>query len=185
MAEADPNTASRLTRMGMPLIKPKQGLAALAGVLSQGTSQAPCPCLAAVPFEWPTFLGRLPSKHKATFAEFDTKYVPQSSGSAAQIRAQPEADTRATAGGSRTAKSPSGINKAAVHKLVQSALKAVIGTELADSEPLMAGGPPSLGFFFIGVAVLACFLAMCRSASPPLCFLPDCHLHFADCLLVA
>ena len=63
MAGADPTTASRLARMGMPLINPQQGLAALEAVLTQ-LQQGQIPAaLAAVPLDATALVktGKLPA----------------------------------------------------------------------------------------------------------------------------
>ena len=52
MAAGDAQTAARVERMGMALLQPQQGLAALGAAISHQT----CPVLAAVPFRWGVFL---------------------------------------------------------------------------------------------------------------------------------
>jgi acyl carrier protein len=79
MASADAQTAARVERMGMSLIKPETGLAALEGVLRVGAVRAgrsmtaagtaAGSVVAAVPFRWPTFLQRFGGKVPALFAE--------------------------------------------------------------------------------------------------------------------
>jgi hypothetical protein len=79
MASADAQTAARVERMGMSLISPTAGLAALEGVLgrlgsvkSGGRAAAPqgsASVVAAVPFLWPTFLQRFGAKVPALFGD--------------------------------------------------------------------------------------------------------------------
>jgi hypothetical protein len=79
MASADAQTAVRVERMGMSLISPAAGLAALEGVLGRlgsvksggraAASQGSASVVAAVPFLWPTFLQRFGAKVPALFGD--------------------------------------------------------------------------------------------------------------------
>ena len=144
MASGDAGTAARLARMGMPLITPSQGLAALARVLSTHAMQASFSCLAAVPIMWPTFLGRLEKKHQAVFSEFVAPPHPT-----CEVPDPPSpADQRNSLAALRltTVTRPAEqITRAAVHGQVQSAIQAVLGETLGDTQPLMAGGLDSMG----------------------------------------
>ena len=148
MASADSSTAGRLARMGMPLIMPSQGLAALASVLANNSSiQAGTSCMAAVPFAWPTFLGRLADTHKAVFSEFAVTASNHTSTAAdptpsTQQQQQQQLQTEPVLGSST---SPPHVTRETVHRQVQAALQAVIGDSLGDMQPLMAGGLDSLG----------------------------------------
>ena len=71
MAAKDAATAARISRLGMAMLTPEQGLAALQGVLAHrsptGLASALC---AAVPFIWERFMQR-PGPTDSLFAEFD------------------------------------------------------------------------------------------------------------------
>jgi NADPH:quinone reductase-like Zn-dependent oxidoreductase len=78
MASGDAQTAARVKRMGMSLISPAAGLAALEGVLGRfGAVSRNSICsrhaagsvVAAVPFLWPSFLQRFGGKVPRLFAE--------------------------------------------------------------------------------------------------------------------
>jgi len=70
MAAQDAATAARISRLGMAMLMPEQGLAALQGVvahkISASLSSALC---AAVPFNWKQFLQRSGTQDPL-FAEF-------------------------------------------------------------------------------------------------------------------
>jgi hypothetical protein len=71
MASGDAQTAARVERMGMSLISPAAGLAALEGVLAvTGAVLSGIPVVAAVPFRWPRMLQRLGQPVPEFFAEF-------------------------------------------------------------------------------------------------------------------
>mgnify|MGYP001806729484 CR=1 FL=1 len=86
MAAADSQTAARVERMGMSLIQPQQGLAALQGVLSALTAarvpstSGPDAVVAANPFRWPTFLRRLPAGPPALLSHFATTAAAAGAG---------------------------------------------------------------------------------------------------------
>jgi hypothetical protein len=77
MAASDAQTAARVERMGISLISPAAGLAALEGVLGRlgasgsmhATAMAAGGVVAAVPFLWPTFLQRFGGKVPSLFSE--------------------------------------------------------------------------------------------------------------------
>jgi NADP-dependent 3-hydroxy acid dehydrogenase YdfG len=73
MAAADAQTAARVERMGMSLISPAAGLAALEGVLaatSVGAVAGSAAVVAAIPFRWQRVLQRLGQPTPGFFAEF-------------------------------------------------------------------------------------------------------------------
>jgi NADPH:quinone reductase-like Zn-dependent oxidoreductase len=71
MASGDAQIAARVERMGMSLISPAAGLAALEGVLAvTGAVLSGIPVVAAVPFRWPRMLQRLGQPVPEFFAEF-------------------------------------------------------------------------------------------------------------------
>ena len=152
MASADSSTAGRLARMGMPLMPPTQGLAALADVLQ---SLGPChfhrgAILSAVPFKWDTFMKNMPAGQTGIFAEFGPPAIGSgsSSGSAmnkpTQRRQQPDSKAEVQhAGSSQTAKADAVL--AAVLTQVSTAVASVLGTSVAAEASLMEIGLDSLG----------------------------------------
>jgi hypothetical protein len=99
MAVNDPSTAARIERLGMRLIQPQQGLQALQHALSSSSA-----VVAAVPFIWPTFLGRLRKGEAATtpgfWAAMDAEW-PASKG-------VPDQSKKAASAASRTSKRGTG-----------------------------------------------------------------------------
>ena len=59
MAAANAGTAKAVERMGMGMIAPEQGVAAVQALLLHATATAPA-VVAAVPFVWSRFLARVP-----------------------------------------------------------------------------------------------------------------------------
>jgi NADPH:quinone reductase-like Zn-dependent oxidoreductase len=91
MAAADAQTAARVERMGMRLISPAAGLAALEGVLA-AVSNAPTaasPVIAAVPFKWQRMLQRLGQPLPEFFAEFAAASKPAAGAVAARLSSRP------------------------------------------------------------------------------------------------
>ena len=144
MASADSSTAGRLARMGMPLITPSQGLAALASVLA-ASPQANISCITAVSFTWPTFLSRLADKHKAVFSEFTAPASNHISMAGDQLPSTQQQQTTAELGSSASSAGFVHVTRETVYRQVQAATQAVIGGSLGDTQPLMAGGLDSLG----------------------------------------
>jgi acyl carrier protein len=131
MASGDAQTAARVERMGMSLISPAAGLAALEVVLGRQAAHSSGPIISAVPFLWPQFLQRQQQRNAdiSVFSEF----VPAAQASAHANNGEP-------AGGA-----PAGMSLAAVKELVFSLVQEVLGAPVADDEPLMAAGLDSLG----------------------------------------
>ena len=136
MASADANTAARLARLGMPLITPSQGLAALAGILG---SPSTTPVLAAVPFEWDKFLPHGNNSRQPTFTEF-ARQVPTE---LSVILQEARAVSTNSVGAAST--STSAQQAEAVAAAVQSTISNVLGAPVSSSAPLMAAGLDSLG----------------------------------------
>jgi hypothetical protein len=86
MAAADASTAARVERLGMSLIDPLRGLAALSTALANNTPAV----LTAVPFKWPTFIASLPAAQQRFF---DQVAAP----SQELVRQQPSVAQSATA----------------------------------------------------------------------------------------
>ena len=149
MASADSGTAGRLARMGMALIEPKQGLAALAGLLHSTSAVQPAQ-LTAVPFVWDRFLTSSGSAQTAgIFDEFTAQLQPQqvsqsSAGTtgSAVLMSSPAAESASSA-------AITGLTAeqrlAYLTTEAASAVTNVLGTAVAFTEPLMAAGLDSLG----------------------------------------
>jgi hypothetical protein len=147
MAARDPQTAARLARLGMGLIAPQQGLAALEGALAAlgggggGGPATPPPqaVVAAVPFKWAAFLAS-----RQPLPGFFSEFAPH-------LPAPRDAAQRAAARrGSRRwrgAGAPSGGGAAApaLEAVVGEAAASVLGRRVAADEPLVAAGLDSLG----------------------------------------
>jgi hypothetical protein len=75
MAARDPQTAARVARLGMGLIAPQQGLAALEGALvascfgASGGLQALSPVVSAIPFHWDRIAQRLGAAPPTLFSD--------------------------------------------------------------------------------------------------------------------
>jgi hypothetical protein len=85
MAAADAQTAARVERMGMSLISPAAGLAALEGVLaatSVGAAAGSAAVVAAIPFKWQRMLQRLGQPTPGFFAEFAAEQTAEKPGAA-------------------------------------------------------------------------------------------------------
>lgn len=81
MAVQDAGTAARIGRLGMAMLTPQQGLAALQGILAQSsTASSASATLAAVPFSWERFLQRV-APSDTTFEEFRQSSTPPLSSS--------------------------------------------------------------------------------------------------------
>jgi NADPH:quinone reductase-like Zn-dependent oxidoreductase len=104
MASADAQTAARVERLGMSLISPAAGLAALEGVLASTVAAAAgsSPVVAAVPFKWPRMMQRLDKSVPDFFSEYADAAVATAAGagkrsgrpskqkSAKKVSAQPQ-----------------------------------------------------------------------------------------------
>ena len=135
MASAE--TAARVERMGMALVAPDAGLAALQGLLA---SSAAAPVVGANPFNWPRFLQRLqPSQRTQLFDAFaaGTPAAAAQSGVAASAPG-------ATAVARGTTVSAA-VSREAVAEQVAAAVAAVLGAPVAPTASLMEAGLDSLG----------------------------------------
>ena len=149
MAGADASTAARLARMGMALIDPKQGLAALAGVLQHASAvvAAPPAQLTVVPFVWDKFRKASGQAQPANiFEEFTSLVKPQSKSQSLSA-----ASAAAFSSAALSASAPSMTALTTEQRLahltaeVASAVASVLGSVVPPSEPLMAAGLDSLG----------------------------------------
>jgi NADPH:quinone reductase-like Zn-dependent oxidoreductase/acyl carrier protein len=133
MAASDAQTAARVERMGMSLISPAAGLAALEGVLGASVARHR-PVVAATPFLWDRFLARLPA-------------VPAFFSAVAPAAKEAAAVGDAAAGqAAGAAPAPAGgISMQGISSKVSAAVAAVVGKELTAEDSLMESGLDSLG----------------------------------------
>jgi len=89
MAASDPQTAARVARLGMGLISPQQGLAALEGALCASSTLRAQPTIAAVPIKWSTLLRRFSgdSSVPSLFSEFASMQQGRSAAPARRVGA--------------------------------------------------------------------------------------------------
>ena len=136
MVEANASTASRMARVGMPLITPTQGLAALASTLTQLHQGTCLSQLAALPLDTFALLehGNLPAMT-----------VPLLADLAVTMQSASKADSLLKAGISAVGKPVKHAqNLQLVLETVSSAVSAVLGGALPPIAPLMAAGLDSL-----------------------------------------
>ena len=132
MASAE--TASRVERMGMGMVGPAAGLAALQGLLS---SDSAAPVVGATPFLWGRFMQRLqPTQRSGLFAEFASQAAPSG---------QPGVGVAAGAAAAAGAAPGARLGRAAVEERVAAAAAAVLGGPVPPSASLMESGLDSLG----------------------------------------
>ena len=149
MASADATTAGRLARMGMALIEPKQGLAALAGMLHSVSATQPAQ-LTAVPFVWDKFLTSSTSAQTVgMFDEFTAAVRSNQSQQPVSISTDSAPMLSSSTDRSASAAAVQGLT--AEQRLdyltaeVTAAVANVLGNAVAPTEPLMAAGLDSLG----------------------------------------
>ncbi len=158
MAGGDASTAARLARMGMPLITPSQGLAALASVMQGCSVQQPQrdAVTAAISFKWDAFMSNLLPGQPGIFAEFESLAGSAGSAGAAQpleaekkklIKPKKVSASRVMA--KRAQQAPEAQKPAAVSALISqqvaAAVASVLGVSVAADASLMESGLDSLG----------------------------------------
>ena len=131
MAAADASTAARLARMGMPLIIPSQGLAALSSALATA-----CHLLTAVPFAWSAFLSQAINQSNPAYADF----MPVSNKQDPTLLA--DANLSVVSGSTPETLT---LSRDALLQQITTAVETVIGHAVGHDEPLMAAGLDSLG----------------------------------------
>ena len=134
MAAQDRSTALRVERMGMELIRPGEGLAALVGLL--GTVGGPA-VHTAVPFNWPRFIKAQRGPVPALFEEFESAAEP-----AARAAARPTAGGRLLRAAPQAR--PAAPSADRVEAIVRGVVASILGAEVASDLPLMASGLDSL-----------------------------------------
>ena len=159
MAAQDRSTALRVQRMGMAMIDAAEGLAALQDLLVQGAGSAAPSVLGgglftAVPFNWPTFIGRMGGKPVppmfAAFADAAAA-APAKQAAAAPSRwpapvAVPVPRQQQAAAPTAAAQSAAAVEafKQQVLSEVAEAARSILGADISHSEPLVAAGLDSL-----------------------------------------
>jgi hypothetical protein len=129
MAAQDAQTAARVERMGMAMIQPQRGLAALEGLLSAMQAQQQVPAVLAVNgFMWQRFLARLPPSAPPGLFE------QQAAAAGAGVSAAGLPSTRGPA-----------VSAAFIQQRVSEAVSAVVGHSVAADASLMEAGLDSLG----------------------------------------
>lgn len=133
-------TAVRVERMGMGMIEPAAGLAALQGLLSSSAMPA---LVGANPFAWHRFMARLQQPYSgslfAAFAHHLAYGKPADSAVAAPVVATATKDLASAASAA------AGITTEGVAAQVAAAVAAVLGCTVAPGASLMEAGLDSLG----------------------------------------
>jgi hypothetical protein len=141
MASADAQIAARVERLGMSMISPAAGLAALeSALLLTGSKPLASPStgtVSAIPFNWPTFLAR---QNKLNTGSFFSEFAATSAAATGkQSRSSRRRGVRAVPS-RRTAASAEGLQQQ-----VSSAVSSILGHSVDADEPLVAAGLDSLG----------------------------------------
>ena len=132
MASADSSTAGRLARMGMPLITPSQGLAALAAALTSA-----CYLFTAVPFAWSAFLSHPSNKANPAYTDFAA--TEQSTSTLV-----PPISSLSHLGPGSNAEECT-LSRDTLLGQIAVMVETVAGQPVGHDEPLMAAGLDSLG----------------------------------------
>jgi acyl carrier protein len=131
---ASEETAARVERMGMAMIEPRAGIAALHGLLA-GKAAAPA-TVGANPFTWPRFLQRLRSPTQL-FENFIIEGAASQANRPATLVAAGQAAQSLTSTGR--------VSAEAVSVQVAAAVAGVLGGAVATTASLMESGLDSLG----------------------------------------
>ncbi len=143
MAASDPQTAARVARLGMGLISPASGLAALEGALSAAASSLQSKAVvAAVPFNWQSLADRLPRPASSLFSAF---IAPGSPAAAAIGRPVPASSGAAAVVTTNDSSEDADQLTQRVERAVEDSITLVLGQSAAADAPLMAAGLDSLG----------------------------------------
>ena len=146
MAAKDKQTAARAARLGLQLLQPEQGLAALGTVAAACQQKVPLQpnVLAAVPIVWSTFLARLKQPADSFFSAF----LPVATETR-QTMADEAASTAVDIAPLVAQAAPAAVDVAAMEEEVQTAVadavETLLGEQVSPDEPLMAAGLDSLG----------------------------------------
>lgn len=154
MAAQDRSVALRVRRMGMAMIEAGPGLGALQALLSTiGSGTLPiygAGVFTAVPFDWPTFIGRMGGKPvPPLFASYADQARP--AAAAVSSSSQAAAPARQTAAPAARAMPPAAERAAATEAFRQQVLaevaeaaRGILGADIGADEPLVAAGLDSL-----------------------------------------
>jgi hypothetical protein len=162
MAASDAQTVARVERMGMSLISPAAGLAALEGVLAASASSAAAgssPVISAIPFKWQKMLQRLGKPVPQFFEEW----------AAAEAPSQPRNTSRRQR--QRTAVKAAAAHPQLVLKQVLDSITSILGHEVGLLVCLSAVGIAAYACSNdtrLSNDVAGCFAAFCCSSA--ICF---------------
>ena len=159
MAAQDRSTALRVQRMGMAMISAAGGMGALQGLLSaggaSGSAQLGGGLFTAVPFNWPTFVGRMGGRPvPPMFAAFADQAAPAPAPAPAPAQRKPlvaprpavrqqqqqQQQQRQAAAAAEAAEA----FKQHVLAEVAAAARSILGADIGAGEPLVAAGLDSL-----------------------------------------
>ena len=138
MAAQDRSTALRVQRMGMAMIAPADGLAALRHLAS--AERAP-PVVAGVPFLW----DRLAAQQQQQGAAEPMLLAAMIASSTGTRSGSSVVSAPAAAAPAPAAAAAAGASQAAVLAGVLEVLRGILGADISVDEPLMAAGLDSLG----------------------------------------
>ena len=140
MAVASEQTKLAVERMGMQMVQPRDGMCALSSILELGSTSIST--LAAVPFVWDIFLGRL-FEVPQMFVEYSTFWEPPSDTKSQIVTSKKERSKPQKKARRKLATKTLGLPS--MEPLIQDAVKSVLGRAIEVDVPLMEAGLDSLG----------------------------------------
>jgi hypothetical protein len=148
MAAADAQTAARVERMGMSLISPAAGLAALEAAMcsmsQQLSSVLQSPVIAAVPFDWKRFLGPQQPPHVTMlFQDFVEPVTAAAAVTPELSRATAEQQMFRRLPGQSVPPTTASLD--VLQEQISDVVTAILGRHVEAEEPLVAAGFDSLG----------------------------------------
>jgi acyl carrier protein len=148
MAAQDRSTVLRVQRMGMSMIEATQGVGALQDLLGARGGASGGGVFTAVPFNWPTFVGRMGSKPvPVMFSVCAAEEVPGQPAPAGMLAGQAPAVAQRAPHRGQAAAQPNAAQetfKQHVAGEVAAAAHSILGTEVGANDPLVAAGLDSL-----------------------------------------
>ena len=154
MAAQDRSTVLRVQRMGMAMIDAARGMGALHDLLSSPSTSSGGGVFTAVPFNWPTFIGRLGGKPvPSMFAAFADQVAPALTAGREASPAAPRPAARPVVAAPRVARQSAvpphtsaalEVFKQHVAAEVAAAARSILGADVGANEPLVAAGLDSL-----------------------------------------
>jgi len=140
MAVASDQTKLAVERMGMQMVQPRDGICALNTILELRSN--PTSTLAAVPFVWDVFLGRL-FEVPQMFVEYSSFWQPPPDTRSSIVMSKKErSQGRKRAPRKHVAKA---LEASRMEPLIQDAVQSVLGRAVDVDVPLMEAGLDSLG----------------------------------------